>query len=55
MGAHPVETGGHAAEFRRLKAPVWAVFVNHEHYGGSGRVARFFAEAGGQFSRSIQL
>ena len=46
MGTRAVEAGGHAEEFRRLRAPVWAVMGNHEHYGGTGRAARFFAEAG---------
>ena len=46
MGTRAVEAGGHAEEFRRLRAPVWAVMGNHEHYGGTGRTARFFAEAG---------
>ena len=46
MGTRPLDAGGHAAEFRRVRAPVWAVPGNHEHYGGTDRAARFFDEAG---------
>ena len=57
MSMRPVEEGRYADEFRRIKAPVYAVLGNHEYYTGGRRAMvrgelstdnaeRFFREAG---------
>ena len=35
-----------AAEFRRLKAPVYACLGNHEYYSGAPQAVRFYKESG---------
>lgn len=35
-----------AAEFRRLKAPVYACLGNHEYYSGEPRARQFYSDAG---------
>ena len=42
----PVLEGNYAAEFRRLSAPAYAVFGNHEYYGDPEKARQFFADAG---------
>ena len=42
----PVIRGGYAAEFQRLKAPIWSVLGNHEYYSDVEGSEKFFKEAG---------
>jgi len=42
----PVIEGNHAAEFRRIQAPVYTVLGNHEYFSNVERAERFFREAG---------
>ncbi|MBR5660226.1 MAG: metallophosphoesterase [Bacteroidales bacterium] len=42
----PVIRGDYAAEFKRLKAPIWSVLGNHEYYSDVERSEMFFKEAG---------
>lgn len=42
----PLEDGRMAAELRRIKAPKYGCFGNHEHYAGAEAAARFYREAG---------
>ena len=46
MRLRPVVEGGYAEEFRRLKAPAYAVVGNHEFYGDIAGAERFYADAG---------
>jgi hypothetical protein len=46
MRLRPILEGGYADEFRRLKAPVFAVLGNHEYYGDEKGSERFYADAG---------
>ena len=46
MRLRPVVEGGYAEEFRRLKAPSYAVVGNHEFYGDIAGAERFYADAG---------
>ena len=46
MRLRPVVEGGYAEEFRRLKAPAYAVVGNHEFYGDIIGAERFLADAG---------
>lgn len=42
----PIVEGNYGEEFRRIKAPVWAVLGNHEFYGDLPRAEQFYAESG---------
>lgn len=42
----PVVEEGMASELRRIKAPVYAVFGNHEYYAGVDGAADFYRKAG---------
>ena len=42
----PVIVEDMAAEFRRLRAPVYACLGNHEYYSGTPRARQFYHEAG---------
>lgn len=42
----PLIEGNMAAEFRKLKAPVYACPGNHEYYSGIDKAQNFFADAG---------
>lgn len=42
----PLDEDGMAAEFHRLKAPVYACLGNHEYYSGEPQALRFYREAG---------
>ena len=42
----PLLEGDYAAEFRRLKAPVYSVLGNHEYFSGVRNAEAFFAAAG---------
>lgn len=42
----PLVEEGCAEEFRRIKAPVYAVLGNHESFSGVGQAERFFEDAG---------
>lgn len=42
----PLMEEGMAAEFRRLKAPVYASLGNHEYYAGEPQAQQFYQEAG---------
>lgn len=46
MSYRPVVEEDMAAEFRRLKAPVYACLGNHEYYSGEPNAERFYREAG---------
>ncbi len=42
----PLIKEGMAAELKRINAPVYACFGNHEYYCGADKAARFYREAG---------
>lgn len=42
----PVLEGDYAAEFKRLEAPVYAIFGNHEYYGDLVKAQQFYTDAG---------
>lgn len=42
----PILEGNYGEEFRRLDAPVWTVFGNHEYYSGAEQAEQFFHDAG---------
>lgn len=42
----PLREEGMASEMRRIEAPVYAVFGNHEYYSGADEAVRFYREAG---------
>lgn len=46
ISARPLIETDMAAEFRRLKAPVYACLGNHEYYAGEPDAQRFYREAG---------
>lgn len=46
ISLRPLIEEGMAAEFRRLKAPVYACLGNHEYYSGEPQAQRFYAAAG---------
>ncbi|MCR5192613.1 MAG: metallophosphoesterase [Bacteroidales bacterium] len=46
MSHRPVAEENMAAEFRRLKAPVFACLGNHEYYSGNQKALNFYHEAG---------
>ena len=46
ISLRPLLEGDYAAEFARIKAPLYAVPGNHEYIGGVKESERFFADAG---------
>ena len=46
ISVHPLIEEDMAAEFRRLKAPVYACLGNHEYYSGEPNAQKFYREAG---------
>ncbi len=46
ISVRPLFSEDMAAEFRRLRAPVYACLGNHEYYSDMPQVRRFFADAG---------
>ena len=46
MSYRPVIEEDMAAEFRRIKAPVFACLGNHEYYSGEKQAEKFYREAG---------
>ena len=46
ISVRPLIEENMAAEFRRLKAPVYACLGNHEYYSGEPRAQQFYHEAG---------
>ncbi|MBQ6745697.1 MAG: metallophosphoesterase [Bacteroidaceae bacterium] len=46
LSIRPVLEGNYAEEFRRTKAPVYAVLGNHEYFSDVGKAESFFKEAG---------
>ena len=46
MHLRPIREGGYADEFKRLRAPAFAVLGNHEHFEDQQGSERFYAEAG---------
>ena len=46
ISVHPLMEEDMAAEFRRLKAPVYACLGNHEYYSGEPNAQKFYREAG---------
>ena len=46
VSVHPLLEEDMAAEFRRLKVPVYACLGNHEYYSDVRRARRFYEEAG---------
>ena len=46
MSLRPLTDEDMAAELRRLNAPVYACFGNHEYYSGAKQAEDFFADAG---------
>lgn len=46
ISVHPLVEEDMAAEFRRLKAPVFACMGNHEYYSRELRARQFYADAG---------
>lgn len=46
ISVRPLIEEGMAAEFRRLKAPVYACLGNHEYYSGSPQAQQFYVDAG---------
>lgn len=46
VSVRPLVEEDMAAEFRRLKAPVYACLGNHEYYSGNARARQFYRDAG---------
>lgn len=46
MSLRPLHDEGMAEELRRIEAPAYACFGNHEYHGGAAGAAAFFREAG---------
>ena len=46
LSLKPVLEGNYSEEFRRIKAPVWAVLGNHEFYGDLEGARQFYKDAG---------
>ena len=46
MSLRPLKDEDMAAELRRIKAPVYACFGNHEYYSGVDGASKFYADAG---------
>jgi len=46
MSIRPLIEEGMAAEFHRIKAPIYACLGNHEYFSGEPKAQRFYAEAG---------
>lgn len=46
ISVRPLFEEGMASEFRRINAPVYACFGNHEYYAGIAEAERFYADAG---------
>ena len=46
ISVRPLEEEDMAAEFRRLRAPVYACLGNHEYYSGTPAARRFYHDAG---------
>jgi len=46
ISVRPLAEEGMAEEFRRIEAPMYACFGNHEYYAGVAEASRFYADAG---------
>lgn len=46
LSIRPVVEGNYAEEFRRVKAPIYAVLGNHEYFGNVEKAEAFFRDAG---------
>ena len=51
ISVRPLIEEGMAAEFHRLKAPIYACLGNHEYYSGSPQAQQFYVDAGIQLLR----